>query len=143
MPLIHVTATQGTLDKKDQDTLMSQLSNAVLKSEGANISDPAAQSLVWAHFIEQPKGAIYVGGENLDKSPLCISVTTPEGALSDGSRKTLVAEIGAIVDDILGQYEGRLNHWALLYEVNDGSWGGAGSIFHLNDIQVAMNIKVA
>ncbi len=44
MPLIHVTAAQNLLNKKDQDTFMSRLSNAVLKSEGAPIHDPGAQS---------------------------------------------------------------------------------------------------
>jgi hypothetical protein len=34
MPFIHVTASQGTLSKNDQDIFMSRLSNAVLKSEG-------------------------------------------------------------------------------------------------------------
>lgn len=141
MPLVQVTAAQGTLNKKDQDNLMSRLSNAVLKSERAPVDDPAAQSLVWAYFHEVPEGAVYVGGENLEQAPIRINVTTPEGALNDGTRKSLVEEIGAIVDDIVGPFEGRLNHWAMLYELNEGSWAGGGQIFGLADIQAAMNIK--
>ncbi len=143
MPLIQVTAPQGVLNKKDQDALMSQLSNAVLKSEGADISDPAAQALVWAYYDERPDGACYVGGKNLEKAPLCIAVTTPEGALNDETRKALVEEIGAIVDTIVGSFEGRLNHWAMLHELNEGGWGGAGQIFSLAGIQAAMNIQAA
>lgn len=143
MPLIQVTASQGTLNKRDQDALMSRVSNAVLKSEGADIGDPAAQSLVWAHYHERPEGACYVGGENLEKTPICISVTTPEGALNDGARKALVKEIGTIVDGIVGPFEGRLNHWAMLHELDEGSWAGAGQIFHLAEIKAAMNIKAA
>jgi hypothetical protein len=74
---------------------------------------------------------------------LRIAVTTPAGALNDNTRRNLVAAIGSIVDDIVGPFEGRLNHWAMLYEVSDGSWGGAGTVFRLGDIQAAMNIKVA
>jgi hypothetical protein len=143
MPLIQVTASQGTLNKNDQDILMSRLSNAVLKSEGAPINDPGAQSLVWAYYHESPTGAVYVGGENLEQSPIRIDVTTPEGALNDQTRKSLVEEIGVIVDDIVGPFEGRLNHWAMLHELNEGGWAGGGQIFRLADIQGAMNIKAA
>ena len=122
---------------------MSRLSNAVLKSEGAPIDDPGAQSLVWAYYDEQPADTIYVGGKNVEQPPLRISVTTPEGALHDATRKALVEEIGQIVDELVGPFEGRLNHWAMLYELNEGGWGGGGQIFPLAGIQAAMNIKAA
>ena len=82
MPLIQVTAAADALSKPDQDALMSRLSNAVLKSERAPITDPGAHSLVWAHYHELPQGASYVGGKSLEQSPLQIAVTTPEGALN-------------------------------------------------------------
>lgn len=143
MPLIQVTATQGTLNKNDQDSLMTRVSNAVLKAERAPIDDAGAQSLVWAYFNELPEGSIYVGGENLENTPIRIAVTTPEGALNESARKTLVADIGEIVDDIVGPFEGRLNHWTMLYDLNEGNWAGGGQIFPLAGIQAAMNIKAA
>ena len=143
MPLIQVTAPQGALKKTDQDTLISRISDAVLKSEGASPSDPAAQALVWSFYHETPEGSCYVGGKNVDKAPLRIAVTTPEGALNDGTRKALVKEIGAIVDDLVGPFEGRLNHWAMLYELDEGGWAGAGQIVRFADIQGAMNIRAA
>ena len=126
MPLIQVDAPQGDLDKSQQDVLMSQLSNAVLGAEGAPLESAGAQSLVWAHFNEKPEGTFYVGGVPLEKPPFRVAVTTPEGALNDETRKSLVAEIGRIVDEIVGPYDGRLNHWTMLYEVADGGWAGAG-----------------
>lgn len=143
MPLIQVDAPQGDLDKSQQDALMSRLSNAVLKAERAPLESTGAQSLVWAHFNEKPQGTVYVGGAAQDKPPFRIAVTTPQGALNDESRTSLVAEIGRIVDDIVGPYEGRLNHWAMLYEVTDGGWAGGGQVFRLGDIQNAMDIKAA
>lgn len=143
MPLIQVDAPQGDLDKSQQDALMSQLSNAVLKAEGAPLESAGAQSLVWAHFNEKPQGTFYVGGEALAKPPFRIAVTTPQGALTDATRTSLVAEIGRIVDDLVGPYADRLNHWAMLYEVTDGGWAGAGQIFRLGDIQNVMDIKAA
>jgi phenylpyruvate tautomerase PptA (4-oxalocrotonate tautomerase family) len=143
MPLIQVTVSKGTLRKNEQDDLISRLSNAVLKSEGAPINDPGAQSLVWAYYHEVLDGAVYVGGKNLEKAPIRVDVTTPEGALNDVTRKSLVEEIGVIVDDIVGKFEGRLNHWAMLHELNEGGWAGGGQIFRLADIKGAMNIKAA
>ena len=143
MPHIHVTAPEGALNKEEQDALMSRVSNAVLTSERAPLDHAGAQSLVWAYYVEQPAGSIYVGGENLDKTPFRIAVTTPEGALDDERRKQLVEDIGSIVDDIVGPYEGRLNHWTMLYELDEGGWAGGGQIFPLAGIQAAMGIQPA
>ena len=141
MPLIQVTATQGSISETEQQALMQQLSNAVLKAEHAPVDDAGAQSLVWAYFHELPENAVYVGGENLNSAPLRIAVTTPEGALNEATRKSLVEEVAAIVNDIVGPFDGRLNHWVMLSELDEGSWAGAGQIFHLADIQAAMSIK--
>ncbi|MEH6516038.1 MAG: tautomerase family protein [Halioglobus sp.] len=142
MPYLKITAAQGTLDKASQDALVSRVSNAILKAERADIDDAAAQSLVWAHFVALPQGAVYVGGETMDQPPVRIAVTTPEGALTARTREQLVSEIGDIVNDIVGPFAGRLNHWTMLYEVADGNWG-AGQVLRLPDIQAAMNIKHA
>lgn len=140
MPLIQVQAPQGTLKKDDQDAFMKRISNAVLKSERAPIESTGAQSLVWAYYDEKPAGAIYVGGKILDQPPLRIAVTTPEGALNAETRKSLVNDLGQIVDEFVGPFDGRLNHWAMLYEVDEGSWAGGGNIFPLAGIQAAMDI---
>jgi phenylpyruvate tautomerase PptA (4-oxalocrotonate tautomerase family) len=141
MPLIQVAAPQGVLNKTKQDALMSRLSDAVLRSETASPDDPAAQSLVWAYYREQATGSIYAGGVNSESSPLTIAVTTPEGALNAERREILVAEIGSIVDDLVGAFDGKPNHWAMLYELDEGSWGAGGQIARLADIQSAMNIN--
>ncbi len=143
MPHIHVTAPEGALNKKDQDALMSRISNAVLTSERAPLEHAGAQSLVWAYYDELPSGSIYVGSENLDQAPFRIAVTTPEGALNSETRKELVEAIGSIVDDIVGSFEGRLNQWTMLYELAEGSWAGNGQIFPLAGIQAAMGIQPA
>jgi phenylpyruvate tautomerase PptA (4-oxalocrotonate tautomerase family) len=143
MPMIEVTTQQGTLSQDDRDALMSRLSDAVLSAEGAPLDSAGAQSLVWAWFRELPPGSVYVGGKTLASAPLRVAVTTPAGALNDSTRATLVASIGAIVDDIVGAYEGRLNHWVMLSEISDGCWGGAGNVFRLGDIQAAMDIRAA
>jgi len=141
MPLIQVTAQKDTLTKTKQDDLMTRISNAVLKAERAPTDFEGAQALTWAYFTEAPEGTVYIGGENIDNPPVRVAVSTPEGALNADTRSELVAEIGEIVDDIVGPFVGRLNHWTLLYEVAEGSWAGSGQIFPLAGIKSAMNIK--
>ncbi len=143
MPLLQVTAAAEMLNKKERDEFMSRLSNTVLKAERAPISDEGAQSLVWSYYNVLPSSSIYIGGKNIENPPLRINITTPEGALTPKARQTLVSEVGALVDEFIGPFDGRLNHWTMLHEVTEGSWAGAGQIFSLADIQTAMNIQAA
>lgn len=143
MPHIHVTAPQNALSKDQQDALMSNLSNAVLKAERAPIESAGAQSLVWAYYHEQPQGTSYVGGKAISEPPFRIAVSTPEGALNAVSRDELAAEVGQIIDGAIGAFPDRLNHWIMLYEVAEGSWGGGGQIFPLAAIQSVMDITPA
>lgn len=140
MPHIHVTAPHGALTKPQQDELISRLSNAVLDAERAPRDDAGAQALAWAYYLEQLEGTTYVGGKAIAEPPLRIAVTTPQGALNSTTRQELAAAVGTIVDDIVGPFEGRLNHWTMLYEVDEGSWAGGGQIFPLAGIQAAMSI---
>jgi phenylpyruvate tautomerase PptA (4-oxalocrotonate tautomerase family) len=141
MPLIQITAPTGALNKTDRDALVSRISNAVLKAERAPVTDAGAQALAWATFQELPAGAVYIGGAVPDQPPLRVNITTPRGVLTTATREELAAEVGAIVDDVFGEFEGRLNHWIMLHEVAEGGWGGGGQIFPLAGIQDAMSIK--
>lgn len=143
MPLIQIVAPEGKLNKKDQDKLVKGVSNAVLNAERAPLDHAGAQSLTWAYYIEQAEGTLYVGGNNIDNPPFRIAITTPEGALTPSTRKSLIEEIGSLVDDVVGPFQGRLNHWVMLTELDEGSWAGSGQIFPLAGIQAAMNIKAA
>ena len=143
MPLIQVTAPNNSLEISDRDALMSRVSNAVLKAERAPLDDAGAQSLVWAYYQEMNADSIYVGGEAPKTPPFRVAVTTPEGALNEEARHALAKDIGEIVDDIVGTYEDRLNHWLMLTELDEGSWAGGGQIFPLAGIQAAMNIQAA
>lgn len=143
MPLIEIAAPTGALSKPDQDSMIARISDAVLKSETANPADPAAQSLVWAYYHDLGEGGAYVGGEALAKAPMTIAVTTPAGALTPERRATLVGEIASIVDELVGVFPDRLNHWTMLYELAEGSWGAGGQIAPLAGIQAAMNIARA
>ena len=140
MPFVQVTAPKGTLNKQSRDALMSRLSVAVIKAEGAAGDDPDALALVWSYYSEIEPGDGYVGGQPADQVPFVIEYATPQGALDDDTRKALVAETGIIFDSIFASQESAPNHWALLREIDEGGWGGGGHVYGLSAIQNAMNI---
>lgn len=138
MPTITVTAPTGALEKAARDTLMKRLSDALLKSEGADVSNAAAQAIAWTYYNELPDGSFYVGGEPSVSPRFKIEVATPQGALNDESRAKLVQEIAAIVEEVTGSAGAGLNHWVLFDEIFEGGWGTAGRIFRRVDIVAAV-----
>jgi len=141
MPLIQVGAPKGAMNKEKQDVFMKKLSDKVLESEGAVIGYRPAHALVWAYYNEIEKASCYIGGFNVEKQPIYIKLTTPKGSISLEKRKKLSAEVQGIVNDAIGSYDGKLNYWLIFMEADKDTWGAAGDIFTLEEIQGIMNIK--
>ncbi|MEM8923086.1 MAG: hypothetical protein AAGD35_06260 [Actinomycetota bacterium] len=140
MPFIQVAAQEGLLSKEERQDLMKRLSDAIIRAEGADPSEPSAQAMAWGHYHDLPKGDLFVYGEVVDAPPVHVSFTTPEGLLTDATRDALTAEVNTAVDDILGAYEGRMNHWVILHEVPSGQWGGMGQVFPTDAIKAVMKV---
>ena len=140
MPLIRVTVQEGTFDRATQNKFMEEVTNAVLAAEGASPKDSGAQSLAWAYFTEQKKGDVYVGTKIIDEPPVLIHVTTPAGSLNSNENSTLALSINSIVNDFIGPYENRLNHWLLMDEIPADGWASNGAVFSIDDVRSAMNI---
>lgn len=143
MPTITVTAPEGALDKAARDGLMKRLSDTLLRWEGADVGNAAAQAIAWTYYNEVPSGFFYVGGVNPEGPRFKIEVTTPAGALNDETRAKLVQEIAGIVGEIAGDAGAGLNHWVLFDEIFEGGWGAAGRIFRRADIVAAVRGGVA
>ncbi|MFT7186436.1 MAG: phenylpyruvate tautomerase PptA (4-oxalocrotonate tautomerase family) [Pseudohongiellaceae bacterium] len=141
MPLIRITAQEGTFDKATQNKFIEEVTDAVLTAEGADPKDPAAQSLAWAYYTEQQQGDIYIGKENIDTPPVLIRVTTPAGALDQAANNALAKSINDIINDFIGIFDGRLNHWLLIDEIPTTGWASNGIIFSLKDVRSAMKIS--
>ncbi|MBB1438978.1 hypothetical protein H5202_09880 [Shewanella sp. SG41-4] len=141
MPHIRITAQQGTFNTANQDNFVKEITNAVLIAENADPKDPAALSLAWVYFNERAKDSVYIGNEHLDTAPIVIQVTTPAGSLDQASRNKLEVNINSIINDYIGNYENRLNHWLLMDEIEEGGWASAGIIFSISDVKSAMNIS--
>ena len=140
MPFIRVTAQEGTFDKATQNRFMKEITDAVLTAEGAHPEDSGAQSLAWAYYTEQKKGDLYVGNQTMDNAPVLVRVTTPKGALNQEANSALAISINAIVNDFIGAYESRLNHWLLMDEIPETGWASNGVVFSIDDVKSAMNI---
>jgi phenylpyruvate tautomerase PptA (4-oxalocrotonate tautomerase family) len=136
--MIEVTAPAGALDKEKRDRLMKRLTDTLLKWEGADPGNIAAQAIAWAYYNEIPDGRFYAGGENPAGPRFRLDVTTPEGALNGETRAKLVEEIAGIVADETDGKGAGLNHWVLLHEIKEGGWGAAGRIFRRADIAAAV-----
>jgi phenylpyruvate tautomerase PptA (4-oxalocrotonate tautomerase family) len=141
MPLIRVTAKKGTFDAATQNKFIEEVTDAVLSAEGADPKDPAAQSLAWAYFTELSETDIYVGKKTLAKPPVLIRVTVPAGSLNLEENRSLATSINAIVNDFVGKFEDRLNHWLLVDEIPDIGWASNGVVFSIEDVRGAMNIS--
>mgnify|MGYP000187925453 CR=1 FL=1 len=141
MPLIRVTTQEGTFDKATKNKFMEEVNDAVLTAEGADPKDPAAQSLAWAYYTEQQKGDVYIGKQNIDTPPVLIRVTTPAGALDQAANIALAKSINDIVNDFIGPFDGRLNHWLLIDEIPENGWASNGVVFSIEDVKSAMNIS--
>lgn len=139
MPHIQVTAQRGTFDQATQNKFMQEITQAVLIAEGANPQDPGALSLAWAYFNEHDQGDVYIGGENIATPPVLVQVTTPAGALNQAGRNSLAQSVATIVNDFVGSFDDRLNHWLLSNEIDPGSWA-SGNVFSIEDVRSAMNI---
>jgi len=140
MPLIRVTAQEGTFEKATQNKFMEEITDAVLTAEGADPKDPGAQSLAWAYYTEQQKGDVYIGKQNIDTPPVLIRVTAPAGGLDEAANHALAKSVNAIVNDFIGTFEGRLNHWLLIDEIPKTGWASNGIVFSIEDVKSAMNI---
>lgn len=140
MPLIRVIAQEGTFDKATQDKFMKEITDAVLTAEGADPRDPAAQSLAWAYFTNQTNGDVYIGKQNISHPPVLIHVTTPKEGLDQSGRNALGERVNTIVNNYIGSFEDRLNHWLLMDEILEGGWASNGVVFSIKDVKSAMNI---
>ncbi len=140
MPHIRITAQQDTFDTATKNKFVQEITDAVLASENANPNDPAAQSLAWTYFKELPKGSLYIGKKIIDKPPVVIQVSTPQGALDQSGRREMEKRVNDIVSDFVGTFDDRLNHWLLMDEIPEGGWASAGMVFSLDDVKTAMNI---
>jgi phenylpyruvate tautomerase PptA (4-oxalocrotonate tautomerase family) len=134
MPMLDAYIPAGALSPEAEQQLMSQLTDLLLRHEGADPSDPRARQLAWV-FLHRPAD-VYVAGENATAPRYRIVASVPEGQFDDERRAAMVREVThAILNAENGAHPNDANRvWVFPTEVPDGTWGGGGRINTLADI---------
>jgi phenylpyruvate tautomerase PptA (4-oxalocrotonate tautomerase family) len=134
MPMLDAFIPEGALAAEAEDQLLSDLTDILLRHEGADPSDPAARSIAWV-YLHRP-ASLVVGGEPADEPRYRFIASVPEGQFDDERRQAMVEAVTErVLDAENGAYErDPLRVWVFANEIPDGTWGGGGRIVRLADI---------
>src|SRR4051812_11017886 len=137
MPMIEVTAPEGTIAPEAREELLEELAGRLLHWEGAPDTE-FFRSISWVYFNEIAADGLYVGGRSAGERRVRVEVTTPEGALSQRRRAGLVADVHAAVSRVAGiAPDDGLHVWVLCREIAEGSWGAGGAIVEFEKLRAA------
>lgn len=134
MPMMDITIPAGALEPAAEQQLLAQLTDVLLKEEGADPANPVARAIAWV-FLHRP-AVVYVGGAPAEVPRYRVQVSVPEGQFDDERRSNMVAAVTkAILDAENGKHKRDPNRvWVFASEVPDGTWGGGGRIARLADV---------
>ena len=136
MPMLDVTIPEGALSPEAEDSLLSELTDILIREEGADPTNELTRSIAWV-FLHRP-AKLFVAGKAADKPRYRVVASAPEGQWDEERRPSLVKAVTAAVlraegvTDPTPEDAGRV--WVFPYDVPDGTWGGAGGIARLRDI---------
>jgi phenylpyruvate tautomerase PptA (4-oxalocrotonate tautomerase family) len=135
--MIDLTLPRGTLSDDAKAQLMTTLTRTLLKWEGAEPGNKAAESIAWT-FLHEPT-RITVAGEVPQRPRYRVVVGIPQGSVDDDTKAGFVAEVTEQVlrAEANGEepdLEDSWRVWVIVNEITDGNWGSAGRIFRLRDI---------
>jgi phenylpyruvate tautomerase PptA (4-oxalocrotonate tautomerase family) len=134
MPMLDAFIPEGALSAEAEKQLLSNLTDILLRHEGADPSNPAARSIAWV-FLHRP-ASVFVAGEPAEEPRYRIVASVPEGQFDDERRQAIVEAVTeAVLDAEHGAYtRNPLRVWVFADEIPDGTWGGGGRIVTLADI---------
>jgi len=134
MPMLDAYIPAGALEPQAEDRLLSDLTDTLIRHEGADPGNPRVRSIAWV-FLHRP-AAVLVGGEPSVAPHYRFVTSVPEGQFDEERRREMVHSITeAVLDAEAGAYErDPMRVWVFTPEVPDGTWGGGGRIATLADI---------
>jgi phenylpyruvate tautomerase PptA (4-oxalocrotonate tautomerase family) len=134
--MLDVTIPEGALSPDAEDALLSELTDVLLREEGADPANEVARSIAWV-FLHRP-AKVFVAGAPAQKPVYRVVASAPEGQWDDERRPSLVKAVTDAVLRAEGVTEPSPHDlarvWVFPYDVPDGTWGGMGRIAHLRDI---------
>ena len=134
MPMLDAYIPSGALQPHDEERLLSDLTDTLIRHEGADPANPRVRSIAWV-FLHRP-AEVLVGGERPGAPHYRFVTSVPEGQFDEERRREMVHSITeAVLDAENGAYErDPMRVWVFTPEVPDGTWGGGGRIATLADI---------
>ena len=134
MPMLDAFIPEGALSAAAEQKLMSDLTDILLRNEGADPTNPRARSLAWV-FLHRP-AAVFVAGERARDPRYRIVASVPEGQFDGDRRAAMVREVtDAVLAAEAGAYHPDPQRvWVFPNEVPEGTWGADGRINTLADI---------
>jgi phenylpyruvate tautomerase PptA (4-oxalocrotonate tautomerase family) len=125
---------EGALSDEAEKKLISQLTDILLRTEGADPADPTAQSIACL-TLHRP-AQVFIGGEPAEEPRYRIFASVPEGQYDDDRRQKMVEQVTkAVLDAEDGAYErDPIRVWVFANEIPEGTWGAVGQIMRLADI---------
>ena|SRR5215211_140740 len=134
MPMLDAFIPEGALTAETEHALLSQLTDILLRNEGADPADPRARGIAWV-FLHRP-AAVFVAGDRAPEPRYRFVASVPEGQFDDDRRAAIVREVtDAVLAAENGTYPADPQRiWVFTNEIPDGTWGGAGRINTLADI---------
>lgn len=143
MPIIDLLISEGQFDQSQQDELAKQLTQTLLDCD-VTINNPKAPAINWCYIHEQPAGTVYVAGEPEHKPHYRIAITIMQGAMSQPVKQQVVHDMTQAILLAEGTSFNPMNSarvWITIHEVQEGNWGAAGQVYHLNDLMNYLSNK--
>src|SRR5690242_20531516 len=97
MPMLDAFIPESALSAEAEERLLSQLTDILLRNEGADPSNPVTRSIAWV-FLHRP-AAVFVAGERAAEPRYRIVASVPEGQFDDERRASMVKEVTDAVLD--------------------------------------------
>ena len=137
MPMIDLTFVRGSVDDPSLRRLTDELVTVLLRAEQApDTPFLRDNTVVYLHALEP--AAQSVGGRGPGQPRFRVELTVFAGALSDGRKEQLVADVHAAVCAAAGldpKGSRALHVWTLIHEVPEGNWAGAGKVISYGDVK--------
>jgi phenylpyruvate tautomerase PptA (4-oxalocrotonate tautomerase family) len=135
MPLIDLYLPADTVPSDRLQPLVDELTTVLLRAERAPDTE-FFRSITWAYVHELSQDKVFAGGQPAPEPRFRVSVTVPQGALSERRKQELVAEATRVVREATGvSEEDSIRIWVMVSEVPDGNWGAAGNVVHFEQLR--------
>lgn len=137
MPMIDLTFVRGAVDDEALSRLADELVGALLRAERAPDA-PFLRDNTWVYLHALEADELSVGGRGPGTPRFRVDLTVFEGALSQGRKEQLAAEVHTAVCAAAGiepQGARAFHVWTLIHEIPEGNWAGGGKIIYYQQVK--------